>query len=328
MKRGAILKGAVVALAVQFAATAFAQASEPDDQSTHSAPWPGLGSGETPQEIAQSLELAPELHRAMSPREMLRQRRRLDAALAALEPHRPGVADAYVISIALDSDPVFAREAREAGRVLARRYGAEGRTLVLAGPDGEVDNVPRGSISALMVALASLAEKMDPAEDVLVLYSTSHGLPQGLAYHYEDSGYGILSPKRLKEVLGELRIEKRLLLLSACYSGIFVPELASEDTAIITASAANRASFGCQPDNDWTFFGDALVNRALRKPQGLLMAHREATLAIADWEARMRVPASLPQARIGNAALTWLNAIEGNMPQVATAPVGKPAMGE
>lgn len=259
---------------------------------------------------------------------MLAQRRRLDAALSALQGQRRGTVDAYVISIALDSDPVFAREAREVGKVLSRRYNADGRTLVLAGPDGEDDGLPRGSITALMVALASLAEKMDPAEDVLVLYTTSHGMPQGLAYHYQDSGYGVLSPRLLKDTLTELGIEKRLLLLSACFSGVFVPELASEDTAIITASAANRTSFGCKPDNDWTFFGDALVNRAMRKPQGLVMAHREALLSIADWESRMRLPASLPQARIGNTAMAWLSALEARMPLTATDPVGKPSMGE
>ena len=39
---------------------------------------------------------------------------------------------------------------------------------------------------------------MDNREDVLVLYTTSHGMDLGLAYHYGDTGYGILSPARLK----------------------------------------------------------------------------------------------------------------------------------
>lgn len=329
MKRGAFLSvGLAVATALAASANAQEAPTSEGNSSTHSAGWPGLGSGSTPQEVQQSLEQGPELNRNLSAREMLAQRRRLDAALRGLASQRAGLADVYVISIALDSDPVFAREAREVGKVLERRYNAPDRTLVLAGPDGEDDGLPHGSISALLIALASVAEKMDTSEDVLVLYSTSHGLPQGLAYHYNDDGYGILSPTLMRDTLAELGIEKRLLLISACYSGIFVPALASDNTAIITASAENRTSFGCQPDNDWTFFGDALINRAMRKPQALLMAHREATLSIADWESRMRLPASLPQARIGNAAMSWLSAIEANIPQMATAPVGKPAMGE
>src|SRR4051795_435102 len=58
--------------------------------------------------------------------------RRFHDAVAKLLPQRPRVVDAYVVVAALDADPVFNREAREAGRVLARRFDAEGRTLVLA----------------------------------------------------------------------------------------------------------------------------------------------------------------------------------------------------
>ena len=54
------------------------------------------------------------------------------AAIAKLQPQRPGVVDAYVVVAALDADPVFNREAREAGRVLSNRFDARGRTLVLA----------------------------------------------------------------------------------------------------------------------------------------------------------------------------------------------------
>ena len=57
---------------------------------------------------------------------------RLQGAVARLQSERPGTVDAYVVVAALDADPVFNREAREAGRVLARRFDAEGRTLVLA----------------------------------------------------------------------------------------------------------------------------------------------------------------------------------------------------
>src|ERR1041385_7815489 len=61
---------------------------------------------------------------------------RLQAALGKLQPQRPGVVDAYVIVAALDADPVFNREAREAGRVLAKRFDAAGHTLVLASDEG------------------------------------------------------------------------------------------------------------------------------------------------------------------------------------------------
>ena len=149
------------------------------------------------------------------------------------------------MAVALDSDPVFSREAREAGKVLTRRYGAEGRTITLAGPDGRSAGHAKGSLTSLTLALARVAELIDPAEDVLVLYSTSHGAQVGLAYHEGDTGFGILSPSRLGIVLGELGIKRRIVLLSACYSGVFVPFLGSPDTAIVTAAASDRTSVRC-----------------------------------------------------------------------------------
>ncbi len=327
MNRGRIIAGTLAAL---LAMPALSQSSAPDpvQPPPHTAPWPDLASGTTREERARAYELSPELHRGLSAVETRAQRQRLDSALAALEPQRPGTPDAYVLTIALDSDPVFAREAREAGRVLSGRYGAQGRTLVLAGPDGVRDDAPRGSITALLLALDHLGRVMDGREDVLVLYTTSHGSDIGLAYHYGDSGYGVLSPQKLKAALAEAGIMRRVLILSACYSGVFVPYLASPDTAILTAAASTRSSFGCVAENDWTFFGDALINRALRQPVGLEEAARMAGRSVAEWEARARFLASLPQVNIGMKARGWLPQIEARMPQIASAPVGRPAFDE
>ncbi len=304
-----------------------AQSATPDraQPPPHTAPFPDLGSGDSRTERRKSYELSPQLQRGVSAAEIREQQRRLDAALAALSPQQAGTPEAYVVTVALDSDPVFAREAREAARVLSARYGAQARTLVLAGPDGVRDDAPHGSITALVLALSHVGSIMDGAEDVLVLYTTSHGLDLGLAYHFGDSGYGILSPGGLKAALEEAGIRRRVLILSACYSGVFVPLLASPDTAILTAAASTRTSFGCAAENDWTFYGDALINRALRQPVGLEDAARAAGRSVAEWETKARVLASLPQVSIGAGAKAWLPQIEAQMPRIASAPVGKPA---
>jgi hypothetical protein len=315
-------------VAALLAAPALAQTANPNQPPPHTLPYPDLGGGEGRAERRKAFELAPELQRGFSAAQIREQQRRLAAALAALAPQTPGAADAYVLTIALDSDPVFAREAREAARVLGARYGAAGRTLTLAGPDGTRDDHPHGSITALVLALAHLGEVMDPAEDVLVLYTTSHGADVGLAYHYGDYAYGVLSPQRLKAALEEAGIARRVLIISACYSGVFVPVLASPDTAILTAAASTRTSFGCKAENDWTFFGDALINRALRQPVSLEEAARRASRSVAEWEAKARYLASLPQVSIGGEAARWLPGIEARMPAVASAPVGRPAFAE
>jgi len=320
------LAGFLAALFLTAPLSAQQPAPEPIHPPPHVAPWPSLGTGATERQVEASLSRGPEMQRGLSAREMLAERRKLDAALAALQPQRRGTVDAYVVAIALDSDPVFGREAREAGQVLARRYDAAGRTITLAGPDGRSAGLPKGSLTSLTLVLARVAELMDPAEDVLVLYSTSHGAPVGLAYHEGDTGFGILSPSRLGSVLGELGIRRRILMLSACYAGVFVPFLRSDDTAIVTAASAERTSFGCQAENDWTFFGDALINHALRKPQPLAAAADEARQAIAGWEASSRLEPSQPQVVFGDAVAQWLPALEARMPRGATSPVGTPAV--
>lgn len=325
-RASAWLGGLLVAAALAVPAPA-QQVAEPVNPQPHVAPWPNLGTGRNEVQVQASLNLGPELQRGRSAREMLAEQRRLHAALDALQPQRRGTIDAYVVAVALDSDPVFGREAREAGRVLARRYDAEGRTITLAGPDGRSAGLPKGSLTSLTLALARIAELMDPAEDVLVLYSTSHGAPAGLAYHDGDSGFGILAPSRLGLLLGELGIRRRILLLSACHSGVFVPFLSSPDTVIVTAASADRTSFGCRAENDWTYFGDALVNNALRKPQPLANAAEEARTMIAGWESGSGLEPSQPQVVFGNAVDSWLPSLEARMPRSATSPVGAPAVG-
>lgn len=270
---------------------------------------------------------AMQLERDRPPGWALAEHRRLEKVLASIQPQRKGVVDAYVVAIALDSDPVFAREAREAGRVLSRRYDAIGRTVVLAGPAGAgPSDLPRGSPDNIAAVLARIAEVMDPREDVLVVYTSSHGAPFGIVYNDGDSGYASLSPSWLWTTLGELHINNRLLILSACFSGVFVPMLSSDTTAIVTAASSDRTSFGCVSENDWTFFGDAMINHALRKPQPLATAFTEASGLVGGWEWQGGMIPSNPQINIGTHVQAWLGPLERRMPPTPTQPVGRPAV--
>jgi hypothetical protein len=255
----------------------------------------------------------------------LDQHKRLSAAIAALAPQRPGVIDAYVVSIGLDADPVFGREANEAAKVLSRRYGAAGRSITLATGAKSLD--PQGSPTNLATALAAVAAKMDVKEDVLILYATSHGTAEvGLVYRDGEEGYGLVSPKRLAKLLSGLGINRRMLLISACFSGVFVPALKNDSSVIVTAASDARTSFGCAATNDWTYFGDALINTALRKSQPFDKAVSDALILINGWESERDLLASEPQVFVGDKAGAWLGVIEKRVPSVATAKVGRPAI--
>ena len=278
----------------------------------------------SPAELALEGQRGTTMERARSAKWQLAEHRRLIVALARIAPGRNGLVDAFVLSVGTDSDPVFGREAREAARVLSRRYGAATRTLVLAGTVGSIEStLPTGSPPNIAAALARIAEAMDP-EDVLVLYITGHGAPFGIVYNDGDSGYGLIGPARLAALLGELGIANRMLLISACHSGVFLGPLVTPTTAIVTASSAERTSFGCKADNDWTFFGDALVNRAFRKAQPFGAALAEAKAAIEGWEVAAALVTSQPQSYVGGGAKAWLTKLEAVLPP-ASVPVGRPA---
>ncbi len=258
----------------------------------------------------------------------LAEHKRVGARIAALKPQRPGVIDAYVVVAGLDDDDVFGREAAEAARVLSRRYDAAGRTILISAGKGASDiSAPNGTPGNLATVLAAVAARMNVKEDALILYTTSHGGPRiGLASKDGKNGYGMIAPMRLADLVNELGIERRMVLISACYSGQFVAPLATPNSVIITAADDNRTSFGCAPSNDWTFFGDALINTALRKPQSTEAAIAEAFSLIGGWEFSKGLTSSLPRSFIGDQAKTWLAALEKRMPIAATPKVGRSAI--
>jgi hypothetical protein len=309
----------VSALLLSVAASAQTRASRPPSKA---APAADQGDDEFAQYAAQGFQF----EHARSPEWQLAEHRRLDRALAAVQPQRKGVVDAYVLVAGLDSDAVFGREAREAAKVLSRRYDATGHTILLAGPDGKgADTLARGSPDNIAAALARIAEVMDKREDVLVLYTTSHGADYGIVYQDGDAGVGTIAPVRLAAMLDGLGIKRRLVIVSACYAGVFVPKLAAPDGVVMTAAAADRSSFGCEADSDWTFFGDALVNHALRKDQPFAAAAKEAIATIARWERQGKLRASNPQLAIGARAAKWLAVLDDAVPKTASQPVGRPA---
>jgi len=262
------------------------------------------------------------------PAQELAEQRRIDAALMALKPQQPGVVDAYVVVIALDGDPVFSREAREAGRVLASRFDAAGRTIVLANDEGANKANGPGSPRTLALALGRIAELMDRNEDVFVLYSTSHGQPNnGLVYKDVQRGAGIISPAELSDMLRSTGIKNRLLILQACFSGQFVPALRDANSIVVTAAAADRSSFGCQAGNDWTFFGDALINHAFRQPLPLDIQLQRATALIGAAEDRNQLEPSNPQVSEGSDTSKWLSALEQREPKSTSEPVGQSVLG-
>lgn len=87
-----------------------------------------------------------------------------------------------------------------------------------------------------------------------VLVST-HGLPDVLSVNIGNQYYPPLRTAPLKAWLDKLHPRTRVtLLLSACYSGSFVDALQGPNRMVLSASAADRNSFGCRYNEKNTWF--------------------------------------------------------------------------
>ncbi len=244
----------------------------------------------------------PAMPIAISPKEELAQHQRMDAAFAALQPQRRGVVDTYVLSVGFWDEHVFEQEAEGAASVLGARFNAQGRTLVLTNGEGPgtAREHPGARPYQLASALGRLSQIMDKNEDVLVLFMTSHGNQDGsIAIQEQYRTRFALRPLFLREALDETGIKNLLVIVSSCFSGAFMPALANDTTIVLTAAAYDRTSFGCQPERDWTYFGEAFINQAMRQNRPLLDAFGTAKLLIESWEARDNVRPSLPNASVG-----------------------------
>jgi hypothetical protein len=187
----------------------------------------------------------------------------LGLVLAGMPGSAAAEAKTGVVALALWSDQgVFLSEATQAAHLVAVRYGHGGPVLVRSNARRSFAAGPVGMVKAIKLAERSL----DPNRDVLFVILTSHGSPQGIA---EKGGgvEGILPPKTLASLLAQSRVRQKVLLVSACYAGVYIP-LADPDTLVITAADADHPSFGCEAGASWTYFGDAFFNKALRRATG------------------------------------------------------------
>lgn len=85
-----------------------------------------------------------------------------------------------------------------------------------------------------------------------------------------------IDPKWLKDALDKSGIRWKVIVISACYSGSFIPALQDDNTLIITASAADRTSFGCENEADYTYFGRAfLIKQCVIKIQYVQLLNKQ-----------------------------------------------------
>lgn len=217
--------------------------------------------------------------------------------LGTVLPERPGVVDLYFVGFGGDAkQDVFMNEVLYAKTLFEHRFDTQGRSLALINNRKTTHDVPLASFTNLRATLAHLGQVLNPEEDILFLLLTSHGLPNGtLAVRYEPLPLRQISSTDLAQALEESGIKWRVIVVSACFSGAFIDALKNEHTMIMTASAADRPSFGCADGADLTYFGEAFFQDQLNQETDFLTAFEGTDVLIRMREEAEKLEPSQPQ---------------------------------
>ncbi len=218
----------------------------------------------------------------------------LEKALAGVPASTPAI-ELYSLVLAGDGkQSVFMREADYVNQMLASRFGAYGQVSLVNHRDHLGDR-PMATRENLRRAAQTLAERSGP-EDLIFIYLTSHGTHEHeFVLDQPRLELADLPADELASALAPLKNRDKIIVISACYSGGFIPALKDEKTLIMTASRADRVSFGCSEEADFTYFGDALFAQALNQTDDLQQAFALAKAHVAEREQADNFEASEPQ---------------------------------
>lgn len=114
------------------------------------------------------------------------------------------------------------------------------------------ENPGKSEVRAIYEAMSTLAAR---TSDGCLVYLTSHGVPQGVVVDE-----AILPPGLLSAILDRTcGARPTIAVISACYSGVFVPELGAANRMVLTAARPDRTSFGCGESNRYPFFDECFL---------------------------------------------------------------------
>ncbi len=166
-------------------------------------------------------------------------------------------------------------------------------------PDRYPDTHPmRAELEPIYETLSSLART---ASGGCLVYYTSHGGPPGVVLD-NDGQQMIVPPEVMAELIDQACPNRpTVVVISACYSGVFIPALEKNDRMIMTAARKDRSSFGCSSDNKYPYFDECFLSSSRAAADfPALAAAVQACVARMEVETGMRPP-SEPQVWIGPA---------------------------
>lgn len=129
-----------------------------------------------------------------------------------------------------------------------------------------------------------------------LLYFTSHGAPNAMVFG--------VAPRMTPDMMANIvrsacGTRPTVVIVSACYSGIFVNALAAPNRMVLTAASRERTSFGCGADETYPWF-DGCIIETLPTASDFLALAAGTRACVARKEAALgATPPSDPQMFVG-----------------------------
>ncbi|MES2036059.1 MAG: C13 family peptidase [Pseudomonadota bacterium] len=124
-------------------------------------------------------------------------------------------------------------------------------------PDQYPDTAPqRTTPPAMAQALIGGAAK---TKGGCLIYYTSHGGPPGVVLDVGGRMY-VFKPEHMARLVDTACPDRpSIVIISACFSGVFIPELENDQRLVLTAARDDRSSFGCSESDRYPFFDDCFL---------------------------------------------------------------------
>lgn len=211
---------------------------------------------------------------------------KLEEALSAVKNDDDPKTNLYLLAIAgWGDEEVFNREIKYIKDNFEEKFQLTDRSIYLVNSRRDIHTNPFATTTSIKQSIEHLAQKMDRENDILMIYATSHG-DQEAGFGLQHNGIALpdLEHEAFKKILSDSGIKHKVVVISACYSGVFMDYLKDDSTMVMTASSADKRSFGCADDSDFTYFGKALFKHGLAETNNFKEAFNIANQLISEWE--------------------------------------------
>jgi len=190
----------------------------------------------------------------------------------------------------------FDNARRDVAASLVKRMGfsAEHLSTYSMRPQRYADKPGASDLPTIYTGLKAAAAR---ASGGCLVYFTSHGAPQGVVLGDDIVPPGVMN--RLVE--GACPNRPTIVVISACFSGVFIPTMATSQRMILTAARPDRTSFGCGESDRYPYFDDCFLSSAPKARDFLALGAAVKGCVAAKETETGATPPSEPQLWVGGA---------------------------